>query len=60
MTDRINLLDNYINATAIQQPTMRNSNEKHAIYHINGQRIIDSKQLQKGIYIYNRRKVVIR
>ena len=60
MTDRINLLDNYINTTAIQQPTIRNSNEKHAIYHLNGQRINGSKQLQKGIYIYNRRKVVIR
>ena len=59
MTDRTNLLDNYINTTAIQQPTMLNPKEKHAIYLLNGQRINGSKKLQKGIYIYNRRKVVI-
>ena len=60
MSDRIDIVDNYINTTAIKAQIISNTKQKHAIYHLNGQRIDVSKQLQKGIYIYNRRKVLIK
>lgn len=58
MTNRINLLDNYIE-TNILHTTLYNTEENNCIYNLNGQKMNNSNQLHKGIYIKNGHKIVI-
>lgn len=58
MTNRINLLDNYIQ-TNIHHTTLYDTKEKYDIYNLNGQKMNSSIQLYKGIYIKDKKKIVV-